>query len=481
MVTVLIIAGVLLALPLIVLVILLPFYVSTGATEVTARAVSWVAEGSGAFGLTGKYAAFVLGAPKFAVMMFKNMRRNLLSTSLTFLAIFAGVFVAVMIWSVLAFLDAAMAERAQDVKVIVTEKFQIPSQMPPSYEAGLAAEATSLSPGLAANPKKDLMLWSFVGAATDLTKRSRETDIFFFTQEPATILTMMDGLDENTIGRAGRAEIVDLVYKMQSNIQSVLIGQKKLEAINKKVGDRIKVYCFNYTDITFDLEIIGTMPRGRYDFNAFLNIDYLRRSFDAYERAHGKRHDMIDKSLNLYWARFPVKEGYEQYAERVGQPGRFSSPALKVEMASAAISSFLDAYKSILWGMRYLMGPAILGVIVLVVAISYSISVRQRQKEMAIMKVLGFAPWQILVLVLGEAILVGGLSGAISSTMAWGVINLILGGFSMPIAFFGRFLVANGALWWGPTVGIAASAAGSFLPAWSARKVRVTEVFSRVA
>ena len=82
--------------------------------------------------------------------------------------------------------------------------------------------------------------------------------------------------------------------------------------------------------------------------------------------------------------------------------------------------------------------------IVLVVAISYSISVRQRQKEMAIMKVLGFAPWQILVLVLGEAILVGGLSGAISATMAWGVINIALGGFALPIGFFGRFMVANG-------------------------------------
>ena len=89
------------------------------------------------------------------------------------------------------------------------------------------------------------------------------------------------------------------------------------------------------------------------------------------------------------------------------------------------------------------------------------------------MKALGFAPWQILVLVLGEAILVGGLSGAISATTAWGVINIALGGFALPIGFFGRFMVANGALWWGPVVGAAAAAAGSFLPAWVGRKVKV--------
>jgi putative ABC transport system permease protein len=100
---------------------------------------------------------------------------------------------------------------------------------------------------------------------------------------------------------------------------------------------------------------------------------------------------------------------------------------------------------------------------------------------MAILKVLGFAPWQVLILILGEAILVGALSGALSTTTAWGFINQVMGGFALPIAFFGKFKVADAALWWGPAVGAIAAAIGSFLPAWSARKVKVTEVFSRVA
>src|SRR5881227_1299598 len=95
------------ALPLVVLVILLPFFLTLGV------------------------AAVVLGVPKFAVMMFKSLRRNLVRTSLTYLATFTGVIVVAMIWSVLSFLDRAMTERAKDVKVIVSEKFQIPSQMPP--------------------------------------------------------------------------------------------------------------------------------------------------------------------------------------------------------------------------------------------------------------------------------------------------------------------------------------------------------------
>ena len=44
-----------------------------------------------------------------------------------------------------------------------------------------------------------------------------------------------------------------------------------------------------------------------------------------------------------------------------------------------------------------------------------------------------------------------------------------------------RIFVPAGALWWGPVLGSVAAVAGSFLPAWSARSVRVSEVFAKVA
>ncbi len=476
-----ILASVLAALPLVVLVILLPFFVTLGVTEAAARVGTWTAEVTGVFGLPGRLAAVVLGVPKFAIMMFKSLRRNPVRTSLTYLATFMGVIVVAFIWSVLAFLDAVMTERAKDVKVIVTEKFQAPSQMPPSYEPGLAADATSLPEGLAADPKKDLMSWAFVGTTTDPNNRTLETILFFFALQPDAIPTMMDELDPSRLSPADREMMAKNVAEMKSNLKAVLIGKDRLKAINKRVGERIKVYSFNYPGIEFEVEIVGTFPPGRYDQNAFLNLDYFRRTLDAYEREHKQRHPLADKSLNLFWARFPTKEGYERYAEVISGPGRYSSPAVKAEMASSAVASFLDAYKTILWAMRALLAPAILAVIVLVVAIAYSIGVRERQKEMAILKVLGFTPWQILSLVLGEALLVGALSGAVAATAAWFLVNRVVGGISLPIGFFGKFYIANAALWWGPAVGAVASTAGCFLPAWSARRVKVTEVFSRIA
>ena len=39
----------------------------------------------------------------------------------------------------------------------------------------------------------------------------------------------------------------------------------------------------------------------------------------------------------------------------------------------------------------------------------------------------------------------------------------------------------DSALWWGPALGAAAALAGSFVPAWNACRVKVSEVFARTA
>jgi ABC-type lipoprotein release transport system permease subunit len=49
------------------------------------------------------------------------------------------------------------------------------------------------------------------------------------------------------------------------------------------------------------------------------------------------------------------------------------------------------------------------------------------------------------------------------------------------VAFFGRFLIPDQALWWGAGVGAAAALLGSLLPAWSASRVKPAEVFAKVA
>jgi putative ABC transport system permease protein len=115
---------------------------------------------------------------------------------------------------------------------------------------------------------------------------------------------------------------------------------------------------------------------------------------------------------------------------------------------------------------------------ILVIANAISISVRERRTEMAVLKVLGFSPTQIMILILGEAIFIGIVSGVLSAAIAYVAINA-RGGLKFPIAFFPTFLIPFEALIWGLGIGGITSLLGSLLPAWSARSVKVAEVFAK--
>jgi putative ABC transport system permease protein len=185
---------------------------------------------------------------KHALLIFKSLRRNLRRTILTGLAIFVLVFVVTLVWTVLWFLDMVTAEKSKDFKAIVTERWQLPSQMPFSY-------AATLSEGAAAKPEdvrpEDHMTWQFFGGTIDPGKRTREGIVFFFCMDPAKLLTMMDGLD--TLTGEQRDDLEEGIRKMQNNKRGVLIGRERLRLMNKEIGERMTVSGLNYKDINLEV------------------------------------------------------------------------------------------------------------------------------------------------------------------------------------------------------------------------------------
>jgi putative ABC transport system permease protein len=268
---------------------------------------------------------------------------------------------------------------------------------------------------------------------------------------------------------------------MEKDRRKVIIGKEWLEMIHKRVGEKIKLTTTNYRPVfELELEIIAAFPDGRYNMNAVMNREYLLSSLDAYKQKNGSPHPMAEKALNLVWLRVPDTDAFRRMAEQVMTSPAYTTPAVKAETASSGIASFLDAYRDLLWGMRWLLVPAILATLAMVIANAISISVRERRSEMAVLKVLGFRPTQIMFLVLGEAVLLGAACGFFSALLAYIGINA-RGGVKFPIAFFPAFRIPLAALWWGVAIGGGTAIAGSLMPAWSARKVKVAEVFSKVA
>ena len=157
-----------------------------------------------------------------------------------------------------------------------------------------------------------------------------------------------------------------------------------------------------------------------------------------------------------------------------------ATPQVKCETESSGVGSFLDAYRTLLWFMRVPLAWACIVTLALVLANAISISVRERRTEMAVLKVLGFRPGQIVLLVMGESVLLGLAAGFASGALTYMIVDWGFHGLAFPMGFFPVFLVPVSALWWGPAVGALAALAGSLLPAWSASRVKPAEVFAKV-
>jgi putative ABC transport system permease protein len=415
---------------------------------------------------------YLVLAPRQFLLILKNLRRNPVRTGLTVAATMVLVVMATLIWTIVFFLDLATKERSRDFKLIVTEKWQLPSQLPLTHARYLdpsspdfILDKNDVGPG-------DYMTWSFYGGTLDAAKKTRDNMVFFFVMNPDHIKTMMEDLQDLPDS---------LIDQMKKTRHACLMGRERLATLKKRVGDRIKVTSFNYKDVDLEFEIIGELPDGQNSNSAIMNEAYFHGELDRYKQSRGRAHPLDEKRLNLIWLRVKDKDAFARVQGVIESSSVFANRPVKCETASSGVAAFLDAYRDMLWGMKWLLVPAILVSMALVVANAISISVRERRTEMAVLKVLGFRPNQILRLVLGESLLVGGLSGLAAGTLTYLLINVVVGGIAFPIAFFPRFLVPFHAFFWGAALGLLSGFVGSFLPAWSARSVKVSEVFSKVA
>jgi len=417
---------------------------------------------------------------KFFLLMVKNVTRNPLRSVLTVLGSMVLVMVVTLVWSVLWFLDLVTTERKENLKAIVTDRWVIPSRLPSDYERTLSEGAAD--PQRAGDVKPlDHMTWQFYVGSLDPAKMARENFVVAVALDPTKVTSMMDGLDMLTGEEAVQVEA--LVAAMKENRQGLVMGANVLKLMNKNKGDRIKVFGIaTFKELDFEFEILGALPKGRYDNMSIMNRQYLNDTLDAYPRVHnGRSHLMGDRRVNLVWLKVADTAAFTQVAKQIDAAPQLRSPTVKCETAASSFGAWMEAFRDLIWGMRWLLAPGCLISLSLVMANAISINVRERRAELAVLKVLGYRPWQLLVLVLGESLLLGAGAGLVSSAGTFVVVNWVMGGFPFQIAFFDTFFIPADALWWGAAVGAGTSLAGSLVPAWSARRVKVADVFAKVA
>jgi putative ABC transport system permease protein len=380
---------------------------------------------------------------KFLGWFLKNLGRNKLRTVLTAMAVLVLTAIYTIATSVTAVVNRLMTAYSNQSRLLVREKWVMPSRFPPRYVPKIAA-----LPGV-----RDWTIWHFYMGSLDDAGHNG-----------AGLATRIDNLREMHPG----LETLDpaALEAMRRQKNGALMGRSLMKEMNWQIGQKFTVKSFSSFGRDLSFQVVGVVESDIWASNFFFRDDY-------YEEASGDK-----ESVNILWLHATDEAAARRLSAEIEAMFATSRDKLRVETESAGVGRLLGRTASIVQIINFVVGVLLIDMIV-VLSNSISMTVRERRREMAILKILGFQPGFILTMIVGEAMTVGMAGGALGAGLAYGLSALNSAGhLPVRVDFLGQFPVSPLYILHGLAVGGAVGFLGSVVPAWQARKVRVVEAFS---
>lgn len=381
---------------------------------------------------------------KFIELVLKNLGRNRVRTVLTALAVLVLTTIYSVVSYATAFLDQLVAD-AQDTRLMVREKWILPSQIPNRY-----AQRIADIPGV-----EDWTVWHNCIGFLDQSRRLDHRGL--------GIATRIDNLREMHPG----LETVDdeLIEALKREKTGALVGARVMKTIDWRVGQRFTLISMTQAGANLEFKIVGVIPEGRWAQNFFFREDYFQDGTGDKGR------------MNVMWLRVADTATGQRVAAQIEKMFEKSDTEVLVETESAGIARLADRTQSVV-AIVHAVASILLIDMLIILSNSISITTRERRREMAVFKVLGFQPGFIMFMVTGEAMLVGAIGGALGALLAW-VLSTAPLPFNLPMML--QLSVTADAIPIGLVIGAVVGFLGSIVPAWNARTVRVTDVFAKIA
>ena len=324
---------------------------------------------------------------RYLPLILKNCWRNRRRTILTVLSIAVSMcLLGVMIALYHAFyLSAPAAEEA--LRLVVRNRVSLTVTIPEFYGARIRQV-----PGV-----RDAMISQWFGGTY---KDARDPKNFFarLAVEPEKLFTMYP---EFRIPEEQKKAFV-------RERTACVVGRDLANKFNFQLGDRINLVGDIFPG-NYEFTIRGIFDSPRSSDVMFMSRDYLEQTLPEGRRGEvGTFYILLDK---------PESAG--RVADAVDSGFRNATVQTKTESEQAFTVGFLSLLGNV---KMLLMGisAAVMFTILLVSANTMAMSVRERVREVGVLKTLGFTPAIILSLILGEACLIsvtGGAIGYLISTM----------------------------------------------------------------
>jgi putative ABC transport system permease protein len=386
---------------------------------------------------------------KLSFLIAKNLGRNKVRTGLTACAVIVLVMIYTMVSTVTSTISSAVEAHSSETRLLVRSKWAAIDGFPRRFMPQIIGMS-----GVA-----DWTSWNFYGGLLDKSGQE-DRKVFGIATRVENIREMHPGLE---------AIEPSVLEAMRRNRIGALVGPKLMRKMKWKVGQRFTFIGTSRLGKDLEFEVVGELPESDYS-EAFMFRD------DYYQEGVGDR-----ERVGLLWIRVTDASAANHLASQIEDQFAHSDTPLQVETESATATRMLSKHRSLVMLIR-LVALILLVDMAIVLSNSINIATQERRIEMAVLKVLGFQPLHIAYLVVGEAVLVGALSGLLGTSLTYAYSELNQWeGWPYKAQFLTTLPVKLDAVPWGILYGGLIGLAGSLIPASTARKVRVSDVFSHVA
>ncbi len=383
---------------------------------------------------------------KYFGLIWKNVWRKKIRTSLTMLS----VFVAFLLFALLSAIGYAF-KGGEDVadaeRLVVINKVSLINPIPMAYKNRIAA-----TEGVQAVTHAS---W-FGGYYQDQRNQFAQ-----FPTEPYEYFSLYPELKMPQ-------EQLDAWAR---NRQGAVIGRELAEQFNISVGDRIPLQATIWTmadgSRTWEFDIEGIFetddPRG--------STAYMLFQYDYFEEARA----FAKGTVGWYVIRIEPGADAVQVSRAIDEQFANSPSETKTSTEAAFAQSFAKQFGNIALIVTLIMG-AVFFTLLLVSGNTMSQSVRERISELAVLKTLGFSDRSVLGVVLSESIVIMLMGGLLGLGVGWLIVQVIAA--EMGAMLPGMYLTPN-AILTAVCIMVGAGIVAGIFPAIKAMRLSIIDALAR--
>jgi len=366
----------------------------------------------------------------------KNALRNKRRATLSILSVAISLFLLVLLLVALREITLPVEGAGAELRVAVRSKISIanllPSKQLPIIEKIPGVEAVTPFTWFGANYK------------------GQQATFALFAIDPKKMSSVFTELKMSP----------ECYAAFQSTRDSCVVGRITAEKYHLKVGDRMSVEGTLYP-VTLDLKIVGIYAGTPDDRNLLFRHDYL----DEAANLNGR--------VGMWWLKVRSAQDMPKVISAINDAFANTSAEVRAESERAFQLSFIT-----MWGnIKLLVGlisSAVILTLLLVSASTMSMAIRERFRELAILKAIGFRRRELFAFILAESF---GLAFAGALLGVGGAYLLFTYGDvgKMTNGYFPSFEVTSRIVGIGALVAALLGIAASIMPSIAVAKMSVTE------